>query len=53
MTAADSCVKSMTAIENKVELPLLVGYGYPFDGIRDHTAVVGLLEGMTAIWRSI
>lgn len=26
MTAADSCVKPITAIENKVELPLLVAW---------------------------
>ena len=33
--------------------PQLVDYGYPFDRIRDHTAVAGLLEAMTAIWQSI
>ena len=32
--------------------PLMVDYGYPFDRIRDHTAVVVLLERMTAIGRS-
>ena len=52
-TAADFCVNPMTVIEKKRDRPLLVDYGYPFDQIRDQTAVLVLLEGMTAIWRSI
>ncbi len=44
---------SLTAIKIKLGRRFMVDYGYPFDRIRDHTAVAGLLEAMTAIWRSI